>query len=56
MAWTAEVGDSGLFRVADGIPGLEQGGGDARGCWKGDEAEGEGLGRGEGCLIVGLDL
>lgn len=56
LAWAAEVMDMGLFRMVAVAPGLEQGGGEAKGCWKGDEAEGEGLGWGAGWLAGGLDF
>lgn len=42
----------GLFRMAFTAPGLELGGGDARGGRKGDDAEG--LGWGDGCWPGGL--
>lgn len=42
LTWVVGGGDMGLFLMLFAAPGLEQGGGEARGGWKGDEAEGLG--------------
>ena len=54
LTWAVGDGGMGLFRMVFRAPGLEQGGGDARGGWKGDDADE--VGCGDGCWTGGLDF
>lgn len=52
LTWVVGGGDMGLFRMVVTALGLELGGGEARGGWKGEGADG--LGWTGGCWIGGL--
>ena len=51
----AANGDKGLLRGLGAAPGLEHMGGEDKGCWKGEVALGDDVGRGDACAI-GLDF
>lgn len=53
---TAVAGERGLLRAtADVTPGLEQAGGEVRGCWKGGDVHGDEVGW-RVCCPTGLDF